>query len=140
MDIIIRTQYEFEAAHFLPNYKGKCSNLHGHNWKVVVKVKGDRRLKDKNGILWDFSNLKLLINMLDHGVILNNNKNDKERDLVKYLTKYNMKYVLLNAEVSAENIAMYIWKNLKSSYNNLKFSVVVYENKKSYAKVGDINV
>src|SRR3990167_2703561 len=140
MDIIIRTQYEFEAAHFLPNHKGKCSNLHGHNWKVVVKVKGDRRLKDKNGILWDFSNLKLLINMLDHGVILNNNKNDKERDLVKYLTKYNMKYVLLNAEVSAENIAMYIWKNLKSSYNNLKFSVVVYENKKSYAKVGDINV
>ena len=28
----------FAAAHSLRNYPGECSQLHGHNWKVVVEV------------------------------------------------------------------------------------------------------
>lgn len=30
--------FEFEAAHFLPNYDGKCANLHGHSYKLEVTV------------------------------------------------------------------------------------------------------
>lgn len=26
----------FDAAHFLPDYDGKCRNMHGHTWKVEV--------------------------------------------------------------------------------------------------------
>ena len=26
----------FSSAHALRGYKGKCENLHGHNWKVRV--------------------------------------------------------------------------------------------------------
>jgi len=32
----------FSSAHALRGYKGKCENLHGHNWKVKIAVSGDK--------------------------------------------------------------------------------------------------
>ena len=32
----LKTEVEFDAAHFLTDYHGKCENLHGHRWRVVV--------------------------------------------------------------------------------------------------------
>lgn len=47
---------DFAAAHNLRNFRGKCENLHGHNWKVEVVVRG-RRL-DESGVVVDFGELK----------------------------------------------------------------------------------
>ncbi len=47
---------EFEAAHRLPDYEGKCCRLHGHNWKVEVVVRGTEL--DSSGLLIDFKILK----------------------------------------------------------------------------------
>lgn len=59
---------EFSAAHALRGYKGKCENLHGHNWKVEVFVRGERL--DEIGMLVDFRELKAatrrVMNHLDH--------------------------------------------------------------------------
>ena len=46
----------FAAAHNLRNYKGKCENLHGHNYKVRVTLTGPRL--DDTGLLYDFVHLK----------------------------------------------------------------------------------
>ncbi len=58
----------FAAAHNLINYKGKCEELHGHNWKVEVVVYGENL--DKAGMLIDFKILKKylkeILNKLDH--------------------------------------------------------------------------
>lgn len=32
----LKTESSFDAAHFLTDYHGKCENLHGHRWRVVV--------------------------------------------------------------------------------------------------------
>ena len=47
---------EFEAAHRLPEYDGKCCRLHGHNWRVEVSVRGKEL--DSSGLLIDFKELK----------------------------------------------------------------------------------
>ena len=47
---------DFAAAHNLRNFRGKCENLHGHNWKVEVVVRG--RELDKSGVLIDFREVK----------------------------------------------------------------------------------
>jgi len=47
---------EFEAAHRLPEYDGKCCRLHGHNWRVEVAVRGNEI--DASGMLIDFKHLK----------------------------------------------------------------------------------
>jgi 6-pyruvoyltetrahydropterin/6-carboxytetrahydropterin synthase len=38
---ILTVEDYFASAHQLRGYKGKCENLHGHNWKVVVEVQGN---------------------------------------------------------------------------------------------------
>ncbi|MBF0449921.1 MAG: 6-carboxytetrahydropterin synthase QueD [Candidatus Magnetomorum sp.] len=62
---IIRT---FAAAHQLPLSRTKCENLHGHNWKIEVYVKGETL--DQSGMMMDFGVLKKhvdqILNTLDH--------------------------------------------------------------------------
>src|SRR5215218_5532545 len=52
----VMIEEEFSAAHALRGYRGKCENLHGHNWKVEVYVRGERL--DSVGMLVDFKELK----------------------------------------------------------------------------------
>ena len=58
MKILWKTFY-FDAAHSLPNYKGKCSCLHGHRWKVEVGIEGSiQSAGSDTGMIVDFSKLK----------------------------------------------------------------------------------
>lgn len=52
----IFVEHTFAAAHALRNYKGKCENVHGHNYKVQVGLAGPEL--DENGLLYDFAELK----------------------------------------------------------------------------------
>src|SRR5436309_1565181 len=38
----VMIEEEFSAAHALRGYRGKCENMHGHNWKVEVYVRGEQ--------------------------------------------------------------------------------------------------
>jgi 6-pyruvoyltetrahydropterin/6-carboxytetrahydropterin synthase len=82
----------FAAAHNLRGYKGKCEDLHGHNYKVRVTLAGKE--VDSVGLLYDFVHLKQVIQgvirSLDH----------------KYLNELSP-FDVLNP--SAENIAKYIY-------------------------------
>ncbi|MFH1381772.1 MAG: 6-carboxytetrahydropterin synthase QueD [Chloroflexota bacterium] len=52
----IRVENHFDAAHFLRGYQGKCEALHGHRFRVVVKVKTSKL--DDIGLAYDFTVLK----------------------------------------------------------------------------------
>ena len=43
---ILETEQSFDSAHFLSGYKGKCSNLHGHRWRVVARIAMDELNKE----------------------------------------------------------------------------------------------
>ncbi len=62
---------QFDAAHQLRDYPGKCANLHGHTYKMVVAVEGEK--VSEIGMLYDFFDLKKLmqgvIEQLDHRFI-----------------------------------------------------------------------
>ena len=64
----IMVETHFDAAHFLRGYKGKCENVHGHNYKVQVSIAGEQL--NSTGLLMDFvdlrSALKALAERLDH--------------------------------------------------------------------------
>ena len=65
----LRTSVEFDAAHFLPNYEGKCKNLHGHRW--LVKIEIGTNAKRPNGMIIDFTVIKNHINENYDHLILN---------------------------------------------------------------------
>ena len=105
----------FAAAHNLRNYKGKCENLHGHNYKVRVTLAGEEL--DSTGLLYDFVHLKqaiqVVIRSLDH----------------VYLNEF-PPFDVLNP--SAENIARYIYqetaKQLPKARNGAAIaSITVWE-------------
>lgn len=37
----LTTHASFDSAHFLSGYEGKCSNIHGHRWKLEVTVQSE---------------------------------------------------------------------------------------------------
>ena len=64
----IGLERHFDASHFLPNYEGKCANVHGHTWTLTVSITG--KVDEQNGMVLDFTILKPLvdkaINKVDH--------------------------------------------------------------------------
>ncbi len=98
----VRVNSDFAAAHFLRDYHGKCENLHGHNYKVYVHVRGQKL--NEGGMLLDFSQLKKALKnvcaLLDH-----KNLNDFE---------------YFDQNPSAERIAMFIYENVVKELPELK--------------------
>ena len=66
MTITLFTEEFFNAAHLLKNYNGKCSEIHGHSWKIEVWIRGEENQKNDIGLLWDFNNLKKIVDQFDH--------------------------------------------------------------------------
>jgi 6-pyruvoyltetrahydropterin/6-carboxytetrahydropterin synthase len=64
----VMIERNFSSAHQLRGYRGKCENLHGHNYKIEIYARG--RELDKTGLLVDFVELKAaadeIVNYLDH--------------------------------------------------------------------------
>jgi 6-pyruvoyltetrahydropterin/6-carboxytetrahydropterin synthase len=52
----ISVEQHFDAAHFLRGYQGKCEALHGHRFRVVVKITAPE--VNNIGIGYDFVELK----------------------------------------------------------------------------------
>ncbi len=94
---------DFSSAHFLRGYMGKCENLHGHNWKVEVLLKG--RKLNKTGILLDFKQAREALNnilwALDH-----KNLNDLE--------------FFKSRNPSSENIAFYIFRQMQAGLKDFR--------------------
>jgi 6-pyruvoyltetrahydropterin/6-carboxytetrahydropterin synthase len=67
----VSVEQTFAAGHALRNYKGKCENVHGHNYRVRITMQGDQL--DSTGLLVDFLDVKSLIggvvDYLDHQFI-----------------------------------------------------------------------
>lgn len=113
----LTTIVDFEAAHCLRNYPGKCSRLHGHNWQVEVTVCGTQ-LNDL-GLLIDFRDLKAevqkILTQLDHYYL---------NELPAFQT----------VNPSAENIAKYLYDELAKApvFSGLTLqSIKVWESPRS---------
>ena len=57
---ILTKQVKIDAAHFLPEHKGKCKDLHGHTWEVEVELRMEH-LEAEDGMVADFGELKKLV-------------------------------------------------------------------------------
>ena len=87
MKVIVSRKVSFDSAHFLPNYKGKCANLHGHRWLLEVGVEG--WVDPATGFVVDFTLLKEQLNriveILDHQSLNTIIENPTAENLIKYI-------------------------------------------------------
>lgn len=136
----ITTEAEFDAAHFLYGYHGKCSNIHGHQWKVMISIAG-KALQEEDqlrGMVEDFGNiksdLKALSDYLDHSLIYE--IGSLKDTTVSALKEEGFRLVEVSFRPTAENFAKYFFEKIKASGYPVVLSEV-YEtptNKASYCE------
>lgn len=115
----VKVTAEFNGAHRLRQYKGKCEELHGHNWKVEVVLEAEAL--DGKGMIIDFKELKKHLNKVLDGL------DHKYLNEVPYFKK---------ANPTSENIARFIYDQLSrksSSIGRLLTKITVWETSTSAA-------
>ncbi|MBQ3205896.1 MAG: 6-carboxytetrahydropterin synthase [Peptococcaceae bacterium] len=60
---ILKNEIQFDTAHYLSGYEGKCSNIHGHRYRLVVEFASDTLQESGQcrGMVADFSDVKKLL-------------------------------------------------------------------------------
>lgn len=117
----IKVIRNFSAAHFLRNYRGKCENLHGHNWKVEAEVicSGLNRI----GIGIDFKLLKAeidkILKKLDHSLLNNIGPFKKENPSAENIAKYIFEELAEKLKKQAKIKQVTVWEsdNASASYS-----------------------
>ena len=103
----VMIERNFSSAHQLRGYKGKCENLHGHNYRVEIYARGGEL--DDIGLLVDFGELKQAAD-----------------EVVRYLDHRNINELPpFDAELnpSAENLARYILERVAAACGDARVQV-----------------
>lgn len=118
----LTVEVQFSAAHCIRGHPGRCAQLHGHNYRVVVSVRSER--VGQQGMVVDFAELKRVcrevVDPLDH-------------------TLLNESPVFAEVNPTAEALAQYIYGGLAGKLATTPFDgvqlgrVTVYESERCYA-------
>ena len=128
--MIIEKKYHFYAAHRNKNAGEKCGRIHGHTYDVVCHFKFNEM---KDGVTMLFSDIdkvvEPIIKQYDHHFLL-----FRDDSLCDVLNMANEPYIELPFETSAENMAMWIFYQIKTHLPIVKIELaetkssnVIYE-------------
>lgn len=102
----VTVETHFASAHQLRGYRGKCENLHGHNWQVELSIASDRL--DELGMVADFHEIRdvlgQVLDRLDH-----RNLNEVEP--------------FQTANPTCEQIARYIYESVRELCQDRSYQV-----------------
>lgn len=127
---LLKTEKSFDAAHFLKGYKGKCSNLHGHRWRVVIEVQSDHLICDGQlrDMIVDFKTLKRDLKeateYFDHSLIYE--EGSLKPATIAALKDENFRLVTVQGRPTAENLAAYFCSVMQKKGYDV-YAATVYE-------------
>lgn len=110
----LTTEHSFDSAHFLAGYDGKCGNLHGHRWRVLLTVQSETLREDRQqkGMCVDFAELKkdlrTELDALDHVLIIE--QGSLRESTMKALQEEKFQVVEMSFRPTAENFARYFYE------------------------------
>jgi len=113
--IRITKEFDFEAAHALDGYSGKCKDIHGHSYHLKLTFigtpKSDLGLSDC-GMVVDFGDIKKIVKtqilpLFDHRLILRKDTRFKEIESI------NERIRLVDYQPTCENMLIEIVEILK---------------------------
>ena len=110
----LTTEHSFDSAHFLAGYDGKCGNLHGHRWRVLLTVQSETLREDRQqkGLCVDFAELKkdlrTELDALDHVLIIE--QGSLRESTMKALQEEKFQVVEMPFRPTAENFARYFYE------------------------------
>jgi 6-pyruvoyltetrahydropterin/6-carboxytetrahydropterin synthase len=140
--IRVTKSFNFETAHALYGYDGKCKNIHGHSYKLFVTVKGSPIQDNSNpkfGMVIDFGDIKKIVksevvDRFDHAILLNVNSPHKE--LGENLTEEGHKVIFTEYQPSCENMLINMVELIRPKLDSSVElqSIRLHETETSYAE------
>lgn len=123
MNLRVTKIFDFETAHALWGYDGKCKNIHGHSYKLTVSISGpviEDNNHVKNGMIMDFGDLKKIVKSqvvepFDHCLLLNGDTPHKEYAKVENGFS---KIMLCDYQPTAENMLIDMVKRIQPNLPN----------------------
>ena len=112
----LKTESCFDSAHFLTDYYGKCENLHGHRWRVVVYLKQEElqtegTMKDMVLDFGDFKReVRALAESIDHTFLVE--KDSLMPKTFACLEEEGFTLTVLPFRTTAENLARWFSEQL----------------------------
>jgi 6-pyruvoyltetrahydropterin/6-carboxytetrahydropterin synthase len=125
MKYIISKEFSFEAAHrLIRNYTGKCTNNHGHSWRVRLYIESTDL--DNKDMVVDFQETKVLKQWidenLDHTTIL------WEQDpMCKYIQDSGQRIFITKKNPTSEHMAEIIMEKALQLFNTERVKVQCIE-------------
>ncbi len=114
----LKTEAAFDSAHFLTDYYGKCENLHGHRWRMVVYL-DQPHLQDEGtmrGMVLDFGvfkeKVRALAKELDHTFLVE--EGSLAPATIVALESEGFTLTVLPFRTTAENLARYAYERLQA--------------------------
>lgn len=130
----IAKEFHWEMGHRLPEHFGKCKNIHGHSYRMIVELEGSL---DDQGMIMDYFDLKKIvipiIEELDHAFMVY----EKDKEIIKFLESVNSKKMVVDFQSTVENICRYILFQIqkqKLPSNVSKVKVRIFESVDDYAE------
>lgn len=114
----LKTEAAFDSAHFLADYYGKCENLHGHRWRMVVHLEQAELQKEDTmrDMVLDFGVFKkavrALAEELDHTFLVE--EGTLKPSTIAALESEGFTLTILPFRTTAENLARYVCARLSS--------------------------
>lgn len=107
-------EQSFDSAHFLSGYIGKCGNIHGHRWRVLLQVQSKELREDiqQKGMCVDFSTLKEelkeIVDSYDHTFLIE--QGTLKNKTMEALAEEGFPVVELAFRPTAENFARHFYE------------------------------
>ncbi len=127
---VIKVEHSFDSAHFLSGYSGKCSNIHGHRWKVEVEVFNQELVKDgqNKGMVIDFAylknDLKETLDYYDHSFIIE--AGSLKKSTLECLLDEGFRILEVEFRPTAENFSCFFYNIMQRKGYQVR-RVTVYE-------------
>ncbi len=112
----LKTEACFDSAHFLTDYYGKCENLHGHRWRMVVYVFQDQLQAEgtMRDMVLDFGVFKKMVRdlaeELDHTFLVE--AGSLSQQTMDCLEMEGFTLTILPFRTTSENLARYVCERL----------------------------
>lgn len=141
--ISVTKSMTFDAAHMLTDYKGECSNLHGHTYTVQATVA--KPVSIPMGFVIDYNELEMvlrsIVKPMDHAFIVGKARGSAEDDIKLMCEKHHLKlYELNEARSSSENIACELRSKLQEAFKEAEVSIKLWETPTSFCNINSIEV
>ena len=148
--ILDKSSLRFSAAHFLVGL-GKCDRMHGHNYRVILKLEGI--MPEDAPVLVNFADVKKILQELlsewDHKILLPSKSKEltikTTGESIEITTQNNRVFVLPTEDVhfidfpatSCEYLSIALYEKTKTKWPDLDIQVIIEETTGSKTAYGD---